>query len=85
MRCLIDRHAQVGLGSNHDWFEDRVPRCTLRVFIDAISQIQKLFFCNNETTINYFTILKDYILAHGVPRAFYFDKHGVFRVNHPDE
>jgi hypothetical protein len=72
-------------GSDHDWFEERGPRCTLLVFIDdATSQIQKLFFCNDETTINYFMILKDYILAHGVPRAFYFDKHGVFRVNHPE-
>lgn len=47
-------------------------------------KFKKMFFCEDETTINYFTILKDYILTHGVPRAFYFDKNGVFRVNHPE-
>lgn len=72
-------------GSHHDWFEGRGPFCTLLVFIDdATSTIQKLYFCNDETTLNYFTAFKDYILHSGVPRSLYNDKHGVFKVNHPE-
>ena len=71
-------------GSDHDWFEGRGPRCTLLVYIDdATSKIQKLHFCNDETTASYFKSLKQYVLQHGVPRGFYFDKHNVFKVNHP--
>jgi transposase len=72
-------------GSDHDWFEGRAPRCTLLVFIDdATSNILKLFFCNDETTLNYFTAFKDYVLRYGAPRSLYNDKHGVFKVNHPE-
>ncbi len=40
-------------GSDHDWFENRGPRCTLLVSIDdATSNIQKLFFCNANSYLN---------------------------------
>lgn len=72
-------------GSDHDWFEGRAPRCTLLVFIDdATSTIQKLLFCDAETTLNYFTAFKDYVLRYGVPRSLYNDKHGVFKINLPE-
>jgi hypothetical protein len=72
-------------GSDHDWFEGRAPRCTLLVFIDdATSNILKLLFCNDETTLNYFTAFMDYVLRYGAPRSLYNDKHGVFKVNHPE-
>lgn len=72
-------------GSDHDWFENRGPRCTLLVFIDdATSAIQKLLFCDTETTLNYFTAFKDYVLRYGAPRSLYNDKHGVFKINLPE-
>lgn len=72
-------------GSHHDWFEGRGPFCTLLVFIDdATSTLQKLHFCDDETTLNYFTAFKEYVLLYGVPRGLYNDKHGVFKVNHPE-
>lgn len=72
-------------GSEHDWFENRGPRCTLLVFIDAAtSTLQKLLFCEAETTLNYFKAFRDYILCYGLPRSLYNDKHGVFKVNHPE-
>jgi len=72
-------------GSIHHWFEERGPRCTLLVFIDdSTSLIQKLLFVEAETTFGYLRILKDYLNAYGKPRAFYSDKHVVFRVNIPE-
>ena len=33
-------------GCDHDWFEDRAPRCTLLVFVDdATSALLELLFC----------------------------------------
>ena len=72
-------------GSPHDWFEGRGPRCTLLVFIDdATGEILYLRFVSVEDTWNYFGAVHDYLLQHGKPRAFYSDKHGVFRVNAKD-
>lgn len=72
-------------GSIHHWFEDRGPRSTLLVFIDdSTSLIQKLLFVEAETTFGYLRILKDYLRTYGKPRAFYSDKHVVFRVNMPE-
>ena len=36
-----------------------------------------------ESTFDYFQATREYLEAHGKPVAFYSDKHGVFRVNHP--
>jgi hypothetical protein len=72
-------------GSVHRWFEDRGPKVTLLVFIDdATSLIQKLLFVEAETTFGYLRILKDYLKSYGKPRAFYSDKHVVFKVNIPE-
>lgn len=69
-------------GSYHRWFEDRGPKCCLLVFIDdATSRIMKLRFSFSETTIDYLSSFKEYVLAHGIPRAVYFDKHNVFHIN----
>jgi transposase len=69
-------------GSPHDWFEGRAPRCTLIVFIDdATSRLTTLRFAPTETTEAYLRALRQHILTHGVPLAFYSDKYGVFRVN----
>ena len=69
-------------GSPHDWFEGRGPRCTLIVFIDdATSRLTALQFAPAETTKAYLAALRAHVLAHGVPLAFYSDRHGIFRVN----
>jgi hypothetical protein len=69
-------------GSPHDWFEGRGPRCTLIVFIDdATGRLTALQFAPSETTRAYLSALRSHVLAHGVPLAFYSDRHGIFRVN----
>jgi len=69
-------------GSDHAWFEDRAPKCTLLVFIDdATSRLVELRFCPSETTLDYMHSTKRYIKRYGKPVAFYRDKHTVFRVN----
>ena len=71
-------------GSEHYWFEDRGPQCTLLVFIDdATSRLMHLQFVQSESTFAYFNATQRYIEAHGKPVAFYTDKHAVFRVNKP--
>jgi len=70
-------------GSDHRWFEDRAPACTLLVFVDdATSQILQLHFTPSESTFSYFEATRAYIEQHGKPQAFYSDKASVFRVNH---
>ena len=72
-------------GSEHRWFEDRAPKCTLLVFIDdATSALLALRFVPSESTESYFAILRNYLEEHGRPVSFYSDKHSVFRVNKKD-
>lgn len=69
-------------GSPHAWFEDRGPKCALIVFIDdATGRLTALRFAPSETTRAYLEALRDHVLAHGCPLAFYSDRHGIFRVN----
>jgi transposase len=72
-------------GSPHDWFEGRGPRCTLIVFIDdATSRLTALHFAPVESAKAYLAALREQVLTHGRPRAFYSDRHGIFRVNAKD-
>ena len=72
-------------GSEHWWFEDRGPRCTLLAYIDdATSRLMHLQFVESESTFDYFAATRTYLERHGKPIAFYSDKHGVFRVNKKD-
>jgi transposase len=69
-------------GSDHEWFEDRGPRCTLLVFIDdATGRLMELHFTRSESTFGYFTATESYLRQHGKPGAFYSDKAAIFRVN----
>jgi hypothetical protein len=69
-------------GSPHDWFEGRGPRRPLIVFVDdATSRLTALRFAPAETTKAYPGALKAHVLTHGLPLAFYSDRHGIFRVN----
>lgn len=68
-------------GSDHRWFEDRAPPCTLLVFIDdATSTLMQMRFVPSESTFSYFNALEGYLAEHGRPVAFYSDKHSIFRV-----
>jgi transposase len=72
-------------GSDHRWFEDRAPACTLLVFVDdATSRLMELRFVASESTFAYFAALKAYLERHGKPVAFYSDKHSIFRVSNED-
>ncbi len=69
-------------GSEHGWFEDRGPKCTLLVYIDdATSRLMVLRFVATESTFDYFKATRTYLEQYGKPIAFYSDKHSIFRVN----
>lgn len=71
-------------GSDHAWFEDRGPRCTLLVYIDdATGKLLELCFVPEETFFAYCEASRHYFERYGKPVAFYSDKHGIFRVNQP--
>jgi hypothetical protein len=45
--------------SDHHWFEDRSPSCTLLVFIDDTTRtLMHLEFVKSESTFSYFGALK---------------------------
>lgn len=71
-------------GSDHAWFEERGPKCTLLVFIDdATGQLMELWFVPDETFFAYCEATRHYVERYGKPVALYSDKHGIFRVNQP--
>ena len=88
---LRERRARCGElvqidGSQHAWFEDRAPACTLLVFVDdATGKLMELWFTEAETTFSYFEATEHYVRQHGKPQAFYSDKLGVFRINLPND
>lgn len=68
-------------GCDHEWFEDRAPRCTLLVYVDdATSRLMELRFVKSESTFDYFEATRSYLERHGKPIAFYSDQASVFRV-----
>lgn len=72
-------------GSEHRWFEDRGPPCSLLVFVDdATGRLMQLRFVRSESAFSYFEALALYLKRHGAPVAFYSDKHSVFRVAKKD-
>lgn len=67
-------------GSDHRWFEDRGPACTLLVYIDdATSRLMHLHFTYSESTFSYYEATRRYIEMHGKPQTFYSDQYSVFR------
>ncbi|MGS0979383.1 ISNCY family transposase [Burkholderia glumae] len=67
-------------GSEHAWFEERAPQCTLLVYVDdATSRLMELHFAQTESTFSYFEATRAYIERYGKPGAFYSDKYSVFR------
>ena len=67
-------------GCDHEWFEDRGPRCTLLVYVDdATSRLMELRFVDSESTFDYFASTQSYLNRHGKPVAFYSDRATIFR------
>jgi hypothetical protein len=80
-RACVGELVQVD-GCDHEWFEDRAPRCVLLVYVDdATGRLMQLLFTESESTFTYFEATRGYLEQHGRPVAFYSDKAGVFRVN----
>ncbi|CAG2128989.1 hypothetical protein LMG19282_00103 [Cupriavidus campinensis] len=82
-RACLGELVQID-GSDHAWFEDRAPACTLLVFVDdATGRLMQLLFVPTESTLAYFMATRAYVGCHGKPMAFYSDKAGIFRSNRP--
>ena len=80
-RACLGELVQID-ASPHAWFEDRGPYCNLLAYIDdATGRLMELLFTPTETTFSYFQATRHYLVLHGLPAAFYSDKHGIFRVN----
>ncbi|WP_455287444.1 ISNCY family transposase [Cupriavidus necator] len=83
-RACLGELVQID-GSDHAWFEERAPACTLLVYVDdATGRLMQLLFVPSESTPAYFTATRAYVEPHGKPMAFYSDKAGIFRVNAKD-
>lgn len=79
-RACLGELVQID-GSDHAWFEDRGPRCTLLVYVDdATSRLMELCFADTESTFDYFHATRRYLERHGKPMAFYSDRLSVFHV-----
>lgn len=68
-------------GSHHDWFEGRRGTAVLMVMIDdATGRIFARFF-ENESWHSAAATLRRYTGRHGLPRALYVDRHGIYRAD----
>jgi len=77
-RACLGELVQID-GSEHAWFEDRGPVCTLLVYVDdATSRLMELSFAEVESTFDYFRATRRYLEQHGKPMAFYGDRLSVF-------
>ncbi len=78
-RSCIGELIQID-GCDHEWFEQRAPRCTLLVYVDdATSRLMELRFVDSESTFDYFASTESYLHRHGKPVAFYSDRATIFR------
>jgi transposase len=83
-RACLGELVQID-GSEHAWFEDRGPVCTLLVYVDdATSRLMELCFAHVESTFDYFRATRRYLERHGKPMAFYSDRLSVFHVHARD-
>lgn len=68
-------------GSHHDWFDGRRAWAVLMVMIDdATGRIYARFF-ENESWHSAATTLRRYAARHGLPRALYVDRSGIYRAD----
>lgn len=69
-------------GSQHQWFENDEDKYCLIVFIDdATNAIEAAGFFPTESVHGYVTVLRDLLVKHGLPVAFYSDRHSIFTSN----
>jgi hypothetical protein len=66
-------------GSHHDWFEGRRSEAVLMVMIDDATGRTYARFFEEETLAAAFEIFQCYVTRHGVPRALYVDRAGIYR------
>jgi hypothetical protein len=72
-------------GCNHEWFEDRAPRCALLVYVDdATGNLIGLRFVEAESAFDFFSATRSYLASRGRPADPYSDKHSNFRLARPD-
>ncbi len=77
-RACLGELVQID-GSEHPWFEERAPACTLLVYVDdATSRLMMLHFTQTESTFSYFEATRAYLERHGKPVALYSDKASMF-------
>ncbi|MGF6653164.1 transposase [Paraburkholderia youngii] len=77
-RACLGELVQID-GSDHRWFEERAPACTLLVYVDdATSRLMTLHFTQTESTFSYFEATRMYLEQHRKPVAFYSDRASVF-------
>lgn len=66
-------------GSQHDWLEDRAPKCVLMAYIDdATGRVCGRFY-EYEGTIPAMDSFKRYIRRYGIPISIYFDRHTTYK------
>ena len=84
-RACLGELVQID-GSDHRWFEERAPACTLLVYVDdATSRLMALHFTQTESTFSYFEATRAYLERYGKPVALYSDKASVFYVKKRSE
>lgn len=73
-------------GSFHDWFEERLPLCTLLASVDdATGQVTHARFAVDEGVLNTFTFWQEYIGEHGRPLSIYLDRYSTYKINIGDQ
>jgi transposase len=66
--------------SPHDWLEGRGPKLALLGGIDdATGQVLALHFQPTEDQAGYFRLLRTIAVEHGLPLAYYHDRHTILR------
>lgn len=86
-RARRERSPQEGMliqvdASHHDWLEGRGPRLALVGGVDdATGAIVWAGFRAREDAAGYLLMLREMVRTHGIPLAWYSDKHGAFRRN----
>ena len=72
-------------GSDHDWFEGRLPKMTLLSGIDdATGKLMHLRFDTDEGIAATGRYWKEYFETHGKPATLYVDRFSTYKVNHAD-
>lgn len=68
-------------GSDHDWFEERAPKCTLIITVDdATSAITHAKFDIHEGVFPIFDFWKEYLVKLGKPMSIYLDRFSTYKM-----